>query len=146
MAVPTGRESDKFMLRLPDGMRERIKSAADANGRSMNAEIVATLEEKFPEPSPRHDLRTLLKASLEVSHADQPAHSSSAALKNRQTLLNFLWIGGYQDAPAFLREIEESDIDTSGVTIGEYVDWFREVKTLVESYTADNAKENPQHP
>ena len=42
--------SDKFMLRLPDGMRDRIKLAADANNRSMNAEIVALLEEKFPPP------------------------------------------------------------------------------------------------
>jgi hypothetical protein len=50
MAVPTGRESDKFMLRLPDGMRDRIRAAAEANSRSMNAEIVATLEEKYPAP------------------------------------------------------------------------------------------------
>jgi hypothetical protein len=52
MTTPTGRESDKFMLRLPDGMRERIKAAADASNRSMNAEIVATLEEKYPPPIP----------------------------------------------------------------------------------------------
>ncbi|MCK8779060.1 Arc family DNA-binding protein [Rhizobium sp. NTR19] len=43
------REQDKFMLRLPDGMRERISDAAKANRRSMNAEIVAALEEKYPE-------------------------------------------------------------------------------------------------
>lgn len=36
------------MLRLPDGMRERIKAAADQNNRSMNSEIVATLAEKYP--------------------------------------------------------------------------------------------------
>ncbi len=41
---------DQFMLRLPDGMRGRIKAQADFNGRSMNAEIVALLHEKFPEP------------------------------------------------------------------------------------------------
>lgn len=41
--MSTGRESDKFMLRLPDGMRERIKEVADASGRSMNAEIVFRL-------------------------------------------------------------------------------------------------------
>lgn len=51
MANPTGRESDKFMLRLPDGMRDRIKKAAQRTGRSMNAEIVAALEEHFPEPT-----------------------------------------------------------------------------------------------
>lgn len=48
MSVQTDRESDKFMLRLPDGMRERIKAAADKNSRSMNSEIVAALEDKFP--------------------------------------------------------------------------------------------------
>jgi hypothetical protein len=39
-----GRESDKFMLRLPDGMRDRIAEVAKQNGRSMNAEIVARLQ------------------------------------------------------------------------------------------------------
>jgi len=39
-----GRGSDQFPLRLPDGMRERIKVAAEANGRSMNAEIIARIE------------------------------------------------------------------------------------------------------
>lgn len=42
-----GRGSDQFPLRLPDGMRDRIREAAEANGRSMNAEIVARLEESF---------------------------------------------------------------------------------------------------
>lgn len=38
---------DKFMLRLPDGMRDRIKDAAEKNNRSMNAEIVSRLENSF---------------------------------------------------------------------------------------------------
>lgn len=50
MADSVGRDSDKFMLRLPDGMRDRIKAAADSNNRSMNAEIVATLEHAYPAP------------------------------------------------------------------------------------------------
>ena len=45
--IPTNRESDRFMLRLPDGMRDRIKAAAEENNRSMNAEIVARLEQTF---------------------------------------------------------------------------------------------------
>lgn len=44
---------EQFMLRLPDGMRDRIKAAADANKRSMTQEIVATLEEAYPEPDPQ---------------------------------------------------------------------------------------------
>lgn len=43
---------DKFMLRLPDGMRERIKRAAEGNNRSMNAEIIDTLHDKYPAPTP----------------------------------------------------------------------------------------------
>lgn len=35
---------DKFMLRLPEGMRDRIKEEADESGRSMNAEIVQRLQ------------------------------------------------------------------------------------------------------
>lgn len=44
--------TDKFMLRLPDGLRDRIKVSADMNGRSMNSEIVAILEREFPAPPP----------------------------------------------------------------------------------------------
>lgn len=39
---------DKFLLRMPDGLRDRVKAAADRNNRSMNAEIVATLEKTYP--------------------------------------------------------------------------------------------------
>lgn len=45
--IPTNRESDRFMLRLPDGMRDRIKAAAESNNRSMNSEIVARLQATF---------------------------------------------------------------------------------------------------
>lgn len=41
---------DQFQLRLPPGLRERIKAYADRHGRSMNAEIVRVLENEFPEP------------------------------------------------------------------------------------------------
>ena len=36
--------SDKFMLRLPDGLRDRMRIEAEHNNRSMNAEIVLRLE------------------------------------------------------------------------------------------------------
>jgi len=34
---------DKFILRMPDGLREQIKTDAKANSRSMNSEILARL-------------------------------------------------------------------------------------------------------
>jgi len=45
--APPVRSMEKFMLRLPDGMRRRIASKAAANNRSMNAEIVSRLEASF---------------------------------------------------------------------------------------------------
>lgn len=41
------KDQDKFVLRLPDGMRDQIKFFADASNRSMNAEIVARLAQSF---------------------------------------------------------------------------------------------------
>lgn len=57
----TGRASDKFMLRLPEGMRDKIADAATKNKRSMNAEIVARLERTFSElenPAPNKMILT----------------------------------------------------------------------------------------
>nr|WP_111300346.1 Arc family DNA-binding protein [Paracoccus saliphilus] len=51
-----GRGAEQYTVRFPDGLRDRIKAAADANNRSMNAEIVATLEEKYPAPAV-HEVR-----------------------------------------------------------------------------------------
>lgn len=42
--------ADRFQVRMPEGLRDRIREAADANSRSMNAEIVATLEKAYPAP------------------------------------------------------------------------------------------------
>lgn len=44
------REYDRFILRLPDGMRERVQDRAKINGRSMNAEIVAILTQVIDGP------------------------------------------------------------------------------------------------
>ncbi|RWL19752.1 MAG: Arc family DNA-binding protein [Mesorhizobium sp.] len=49
MATP--KQTDpQFKLRLPSALKDRIDAAAIANNRSINAEIVATLEEKYPAP------------------------------------------------------------------------------------------------
>lgn len=47
MNTPPSKQLDQFVVRLPDGMRDQIKYAAEANNRSMNAEIVARLAASF---------------------------------------------------------------------------------------------------
>ncbi|WP_198453240.1 Arc family DNA-binding protein [Thioclava electrotropha] len=51
MAEYPSDKQDKFMLRLPDGLKDRIKAKADEHGRSMNAEIVQLLENEYPAPT-----------------------------------------------------------------------------------------------
>jgi plasmid stability protein len=43
-AVYSSRTADKFVVRLPDGMREKIAEVARQHHRSMNSEIIARLE------------------------------------------------------------------------------------------------------
>lgn len=49
MTISTNRDSDRYIIRMPDGMRDRLKAAAAANNRSLNAEIVARLERTLAE-------------------------------------------------------------------------------------------------
>lgn len=61
MSVKVSRDSDKVIVRLPDGMRDRIKDTAEQNGRSMNAEIVATLGDAYPAPTPSDDVTRIVE-------------------------------------------------------------------------------------
>lgn len=49
-------ELDRFIVRMPEGMRARIAAAAKDSGRSMNAEIVHRLEASFDRPTTSAEL------------------------------------------------------------------------------------------
>ena len=53
--------TDRFQLRLPDGLRARIARAAKDNGRSMNSEIVSILEAHYPEPPTMEEINAELR-------------------------------------------------------------------------------------
>lgn len=63
---------DRFMVRLPEGMREQLKAAATATKRTMNAEIVARLEASLEEEA---NARSKLAASR-ILAADLSMHPS----------------------------------------------------------------------
>lgn len=44
-AAYPSQQQDRFIVRLPDGMRDSLREAAEHNKRSMNAEIVARLQD-----------------------------------------------------------------------------------------------------
>lgn len=72
---------DRYMLRLPDGMRDRIKAAAETNNRSMNAELVATLEEKYPAPPPDAEAEKLAAIFEALSHSAQKQFVNKYVMK-----------------------------------------------------------------
>ena len=46
----SSRTADKFVVRLPDGMREQIAVVAASSHRSMNSEIIARLQKSLEQP------------------------------------------------------------------------------------------------
>ncbi|NHZ36562.1 Arc family DNA-binding protein [Massilia rubra] len=83
----TGRDSDKYIVRFPDGMRDQIAELAKANNRSMNAEIVARLQESITDVDP--DALPQIKIVLDAG--DQPIswdeiHEYMAALRKKMQI------------------------------------------------------------
>lgn len=65
------RTADKFVIRLPDGMREQIAETAKINHRSMNSEIIAVLADHldaFHEDSPESPKKTTAEAGWTPIH------------------------------------------------------------------------------
>lgn len=57
------RDDPHFRLRVPADLKKQIEDAAEANGRSINAEIIDCLRERFPAQS--------LEALLEELHGNE---------------------------------------------------------------------------
>jgi hypothetical protein len=51
MSEASAKKQDQFIVRFPDGMRDKIKESAEQNNRSMNAEIIAALDEWITKPN-----------------------------------------------------------------------------------------------
>jgi predicted DNA-binding protein len=71
---------DRVMVRLPEGMRERLKDSAQSTQRTMNAEIVARLIWSFEQ----YDGPKAASSKL----ADTIQKATKAGAKNESDLLN----------------------------------------------------------
>ena len=68
----------KFMI--PSALKERIEDAAHENRRSLSAEIVATLEEKYPAPEPQGIEEMLREQTLEFWQMSEGEREAELAL------------------------------------------------------------------
>lgn len=54
----------RSQYRLPYALYEKLQAAADAAGRSLNAEVVRRLEASFSEVDPRAELQQLIEEAV----------------------------------------------------------------------------------
>ena len=83
-AVYSSRTADKFVVRLPDGMRERIADVARNHHRSMNSEIIARLEQSLIQEDSLGDELNLRLDSPELSLHERELLQRFRQLSRRQ--------------------------------------------------------------
>ncbi|AYC99982.1 Arc family DNA-binding protein [Neorhizobium sp. NCHU2750] len=70
--LPWGQDAERVHLRLPDGLRDRLKRVAELNGRSMNSEIVARLEASLGSSAPIDpEIARLLESHINAKVAER---------------------------------------------------------------------------
>ena len=83
-AVYSSRTADKFVVRLPDGMRERIAEVARHHHRSMNSEIIARLEQSLIQEGALGDELSMRLDSPELSLHERELLQRFRQLSHRQ--------------------------------------------------------------
>jgi hypothetical protein len=83
-ATYSSRTADKFVVRLPDGMRERIADVARNHHRSMNSEIIARLEQSMIQEGSLGDEVNLRLDSPELSLHERELLQRFRQLTRRQ--------------------------------------------------------------
>ena len=126
------RRSNPNQLRLPDGLRERIKTYAERHGRSMNAEIVRILEREFPEPWRIEDrvneLVDLAKIYRDSGDAQNLERLNEALRETLQGVVS--------------RRVKGLDPEACERIDARMVDW--EINTSNDRYHADKERLDPE--
>jgi hypothetical protein len=107
-------KQDQFVLRFPSGMRDRIKVAAERNGRSMNAEIVARIELADEVPRLR-EVHNQLRAQNDYLRSENDKikkMTSDGNLPNEILARKII--------PKLLKKIEDPNGNDSELTNAEY--------------------------
>ncbi|ALZ85475.1 MULTISPECIES: Arc family DNA-binding protein [Pseudomonadaceae] len=80
----SSRTADKFVVRLPEGMRERIADVARNHHRSMNSEIIARLEQSLQQEGALGDEPGLRLDSPEITASERELLQRFRQLSGRQ--------------------------------------------------------------
>lgn len=83
-AIYSSRTADKFVVRLPDGMRDRIAEVARQHHRSMNSEIIARLEQSMQQEASLGDDLAMRLDSPELTLSERELLQCFRQLTRRQ--------------------------------------------------------------
>lgn len=86
----SSRTADKFVLRLPQGMRERVADVAREAHRSMNSEIIARLEQSLCATAKVVPFEAIEGGSLSVSEAQLLARFRMLSSRQQEALIDVL--------------------------------------------------------
>lgn len=78
------RKLDQYIVRFPDGMRDRLKQEAAKNNRSLNAEIIARIQQSFK------GFTGILEQADELAGEDQDLVAIMMELEGKFQQLNSL--------------------------------------------------------
>jgi plasmid stability protein len=88
VGTSTDRESDKIIVRLPEGMRHTLAKLAARNGRSMTAEVVAALAVHFEQERQSAAVRAQIQAPGQGSTDTKGLEDLVVDLDRKLTELN----------------------------------------------------------
>lgn len=93
-SLTSSRTADKFVVRLPDGMRERVAKVARKHHRSMNSEVISTLSLHLQLIDMGHGqhLESLLKGDVSIEMLAPAPTSAPIRAGDPVTLNGALWI------------------------------------------------------
>lgn len=140
--------ADKYVVRFPDGMRDRIAEIAKANGRSMNAEIVQRLEwalsmTSAPEHKPNQpDLSGDLPFAMRLDINDL---AQKAGVSFHEMVARIFIAGIHPDAPQilYLPIVPGATMQDLRTAMAAAHDFVRPDATLVSEKVAYNVQGIP---
>ena len=113
MAKTPVSEQVQVNFRMPESLRNRIKVTAEANNRSMNAEIIEALEDKFPPFSGEEkffEAAVQMHEALKLLNSQAGNAAAKAHLSEAENVITAIWAKLDMTQAEFLRKrYEQSD-------------------------------------
>lgn len=100
------KDQDKFIVRLPEGMRDRIKVKADRAHMSMNEAVVWVLERHFPAPATLEDrIDSLARSVAALKRGNDLEADVDNLVDEIDTTLREIYVGRVKTSDAFKKRV-----------------------------------------